>query len=526
MPTGRWSGGPTTLTVSMVTVRLLSRALLASIVVACAGAALATASASAATRFVSAGGADAGSCDSRVAPCRSFSYAYRQSAAGDVVEVAGGSYPAQTVPPVAGRSGAPVDFRATGAVSLADLDISGDHVVVQGISTPVIDVDDGDGVRDVTVIGARASRLWIQNAHGLHVIGGSYGDNKDTPTVQIAGEPASSNLTFDSVDFHDAVATNSSVHMECIWAGGVQGMTVRNSIFRNCAYFDIFFTRLNGPDPRDVLLENNVFEAPKQWNGQDAPYAVNVANWLSKAENFVFRNNSFGADVTVQPPASNFRFVGNVGPIASCKSGVAYSYNVFSKTKCSATDKQVGAAMSQFVNPGAHDWRLRAGAAAINAGSPSDFPPTDREGLLRAGPPDAGAHEFGGLRPDSGGPPPTRGLQGQKRPRKGGKLKVRTTRAKVCKRRSGGRRARRVCRRVLRVRVDAGRRARVELRLQRRRGSGWTTVRRLRRTVGDGTGVLALKVGGLRRGRYRLVVRARRLPAGTVSTRRLRVVLR
>ena len=118
--------------------------------------------------------------------------------------------------------------------------------------------------------------MWIQTARNLLVKGGSYGGNQNGPTVQTGGTPASTNLTFDGVEFHDAVATNDTVHMECIWAGGVQGFTVRNSIFRNCAYFDIFFTTLNGPDPKDVLLENNVFEVTKQWNGQNAPYAVNV----------------------------------------------------------------------------------------------------------------------------------------------------------------------------------------------------------------------------------------------------------
>ena len=191
-----------------------------------------------------------------------------------------------------------------------------------------------------------------------------------------------------------------AVHMECIWAGGVQGFTVRNSIFRNCAYFDIFFTTLNGPDPKDVLLENNVFEVTKQWNGQNAPYAINVANWLTKAENFTFRNNVFGGDVAIQPTTIvNMKLVGNVGAVASCKSGVSYSYNVFTNAKCSTTDKQVGMALTQFVNPAGHDWRPTFGAAAIDAGNPNDYPPTDRAGLLRNGPPDAGAHEYGGISP-------------------------------------------------------------------------------------------------------------------------------
>ena len=355
-----------------------------------------------ASRYVSSSGTDSGSCASPGAPCRSFGYAYRQASAGDVVELAAGSYGAQSIPSVAGRSAPAVELRASGGtVTVADLDINGDHVLVRGVrSSNEVSVTNA---RSVAVIDTHAFRVWMQNAHDVLFRGGSYGGNTNTPTVQIAGDPASSALTFDAVDFHDAVATNSTVHMECIWVAGVDGFTVRNSIFRNCAYFDIFFTRLNGPDPKNVLLENNVFEVTKQWNGQNAPYAVNVANWLSQAQNFHFRNNSFGGDIAIQPTTiANMRLSGNIGAVASCKSGVVYSHNVFTNAKCSATDKQVAAAMSQFADPAAHDWRLRSGAAAIDSADPADSPPTDRGGLGRNGPPDAGAHEYGG----GGGPPP------------------------------------------------------------------------------------------------------------------------
>ena len=477
---------------------------------------LVPAAASAAVRYVNSAGADAGNCANAGAPCRSFSYAYRQAAPGDVVEVAPGSYPDQDIPKVSGRGGPAVAFRpAGGAISLADLQIHGDHVSIQGVSSSGVDVDHGAGVRDVTVIGVRAQQIWLENAHDVRFLGGSYGGNQDHPTMQISGQPASTNVLLDGVDFHDAVATNSSVHMECIWAGGVQGFTVRNSIFRNCAYFDIFFTPpATGRDPRDVLLENNVFEVTKQWNGQNAPYAMNVANWLSRADNFVFRNNTFGGDVAIQPSAlSGVRMVGNIGPIASCKSGVQYSHNVFSKTKCSGTDKQVGGAMSQFVDLGGHDWRLRAGAAAINAGNPNDYPPTDREGLLRAGPPDAGAHEFGGIRPTPEGPggPDVRGQRSRL-------LSVGLARHRICKR------ARRRCQRAVSLRVRLASRAKVTVKIQRRRKGGWGTVKRLRRTAGPGRIAFRIKARGLRRGSYRLVVTAR--SGDQVAVRRLRLAVR
>ena len=75
-------------------------------------------------------------------------------------------------------------------------------------------------------------------------------------------------------------------------------------MFRNCAYFDVFITHLYGTEPRDVLIENNVFERTFQWNGQKAPYGLMVANWLSKMENFTIRNNTFETEVAMlsRPP--------------------------------------------------------------------------------------------------------------------------------------------------------------------------------------------------------------------------------
>ena len=479
-----------------------------------------------ATRYVSPSGVDGGACNIATAPCRSFGHAYRQAAPGDVVEVAGGQYGSQSIPHVSGRGGPAVTFHpAPGAQpTLGGLNIAGGFVTVRDMWTGEVAIDAGDGgatpVDNVSLINGGGPQMWIQTARNLLVRGGSYGGNQDEPTIQTGGNPASSNLTFDGVDFHDAVATNSTVHMECIWAGGVQGFTVRNSIFRNCAYFDIFFTTLNGPDPKDVLLENNVFEVTKQSNGQNAPYAVNVANWLEKAENFTFRNNTFGGDVAIQPNTIvNMKLVGNVGAIASCKGGVSYSYNVFTAAKCADTDKRIGGALSQFVNPGGHDWRLKAGAAAIDAGNPNDFPAADRAGLLRNGPPDAGAHEYNGISP--GGPG---GLPGLRLPVAAkGILKVRLSRHVICKR------VTRRCRGVARLRVVLGSKLRLRVALKRQRGgrSGkakhWSTAKRLRRSGKRGANVFRIGAHGLRRGRYRVVV-STKLPSAASRQSRARAL--
>jgi hypothetical protein len=427
------------------------------------------------------------------------------------VELASGNYGAQSVPDLGARVGPAVEFRAApgATVSMSALSIDGDRVSVRdvAVSGSLSVAATGDGVRDVRLFGVSARTLWLQNAHRVAFFGGSFGGNQDGPTVQIADDPTSSDLSFDGVDFHDAVATYETVHMECIWAAAVQGFTVRNSIFRNCALFNIFFTKLKGPDPKDVLLENNVFEPTKQWNGQGAPYAINVANWLSKAENFVFRNNVFGGDVAIQPTTiSNMRLVGNIGEVASCTSGVVYSHNVFTSASCSETDKEVAGAMAQFVNPAGHDWRLSAGAAAIDSGDPADSPATDRNGYARIGAPDAGAHEYGAGPSDTQSPSARSNAEPSEAKRRADALSriraVGLSRARICRRPSAR------CPGTTRLRVRLTARAKLTVAIARRQADGrWRRVVSFKRAAQRGLNSYPLNARRLPRGRYRLVVR-------------------
>jgi hypothetical protein len=460
---------------------------------------LSPAAASAATRHVAPGGSDSGACDQPANPCGTLGYAYRQATPGDEVQVSAGSYPKQAIPTVSGRTGPPIEIRpaAGAAVTLGALDIAGSHVTVRDIATGPLDIDAGQTeVAGVTVVNGGGPSIWISNTRDLRIVGGSYGGNQDKPTVQINGNPPSHDMLFDGVDFHDAVATNSSVHMECIWVAGVQGFTVRNSMFRNCAYFDIFFTTLNSPDPSNVMLENNVFEVTKQSNGQDAPYAVNISNWLSRVDNFVIRNNTFGGDLAIQPATiASSRIVGNAGTVASCKDGFAYAYNVWTRAKCSATDRQTAAVMGGFADPPNHDWHLKAGSPAVDAASPSDYPVTDRDGLARRGAPDAGAHELGGVAPGGSGSSPPTPAQGTSGPRPrlvGTRLKP----AKIC------RRARRGCPSSTRLSFRLTHDGDVVVRLLTRRAK--RTARKVRKTASAGRVGITIRARGLRRGSYRV----------------------
>ena len=445
--------------------------------------------------------------------------AFRAAAPGDVIELQAGSYAEQTVPVVNGRGGPAVEIRpAAGAsVSFAGLDIAGSYVTVRGIRTGSVVIDAGSTVvQSATVVGGEGRKLFINNARNVTIRGGSYGGVTNAPPVQIGSSPSSQHITFDGVDFHDAVATDPDAHLECVWAGDVQYLTVRNSIFRNCAYFGLFITHLYGTQPSNVLIENNVFERTFQSNGQKAPYALMVANWLSKMENFTFRNNTFETEVALQPEtAQNVRMVGNIGVAASCHDGVQYSHNVWTSRQCGATDRRAAGALSQFVNRATHDWRLIAGAAAIDAGDPADAPATDREGLGRAGRPDAGAHEFGGTRSGGGATPPPGG-ETRTRLLTGARL----VRGYVCAV------SRRRCRRTkVKVRVRLARAARITVRLRRPRSG--RIVRTVRVRGHKGLNVIRVRSKRFRRGqRYRVTVVARDATGRRSLVRRMRLRVR
>jgi hypothetical protein len=465
------------------------------------------ATAEAAQRHVSSGAADSGAC---TLPCGSVAYAAQQAQSGDVIHVAGGQYGAQRVPSSA-PSGIEIRAAAGARPSMSRLEIEGSGVTVRGFSHNQLDITDATGV---TVVDGTGTGVYIHNSRDVTLLRGSYGGNADEPTVFIADGPPSVGVTFDGVDFHDSIATNSTVHTECLWIAGVQRFTVRNSLFRNCAYFDIFFTKINGVDPKDVLLESNVFEVTKQWNGQNAPYAVNVSNHLSRMENFVMRNNTFGGDVAMQPgEVIGSRMVGNVGGIASCKDGVTYAYNIWTRADCSATDTRNGSVMSGFANPAAHDWRLLAGSPAVDAASPTDFPARDRSGKARVGRADAGAHEYGNPPPAT--PPPAGGSGPPTQPSSAA-VRARVVRKRVCKR------PRRGCPRTTRLRIRVGSPARVTVRLRRITKRGTRTVSRRARSINARTS-FRLDARRLRRGRYRIVVNGRTGSGAVLAADRVRL---
>ena len=460
---------------------------------------LAAAPASAATRLVAPAGADSGDCQQ--APCASFGYAYGQAANGDVISVAPGSYGPQPVP--AGSKA--VTFLGAPGVRVRQVDNQASNVTYDGIN-----VDAGGTKTTGAAFELGGSGVTVKNA--------SVGNVADEKGMLARGV----NHTIDNVTFHDAVYKSDGVHMECLYALQVTGFVLRNSTFRDCAIMDVLFTYGSWWTPKppaygNVTIENNVFSHPEmENNGGWHYYSLYVGDTGPNGaggdplNGWVVRNNTFESPAFISSSggSNGTRWVNNLGSW-DCMSGITYRGNV--GKACSPQDKAVSPASSSatqlaafgWTDPRGYDFRLAAGSPAVDAGTPSDAPGTDRRGWARDSRPDAGAYEFGATGPGGPGtPPPPGGGSGQV----GGPW-VRAARLRpktICVA------ARRGCPKVSRLRFTAVRATRVTVRIKRQRAGNRAKLVRSFGFKTPGRSRASIKARSLGAGRYQVVVRATR----------------
>ena len=353
---------------------------------------------------VSTTGSDANPCTAG-APCRTFDRAYHVAAAGDVVEVAGGSYPDQVMSADGSKTGpGVVTFRpAAGAnvtlsrlylggasyVKFRDIDVSGRITVEQTDPTTV-------GSTDVTFENTTAATLrFVGRIRNITVRGGEFGNTVDNqPQVKKYNQtdPDSSrpfNVLVEDAYFHDFTRSGTTVHTECFQVINADTLTIRGSRFNNCdGTGDIGIT--DGPH-RNITLENNFFG-----KAGDAYHAVQMTKNQS---NLVVRNNSASKPVIFSDSDSGgpYTLVGNYFPFnpSTCTAGATYSRNVFAGGTCGPTDLNVPA--MRFVDVNGFDLHLAPNSEALNRGDSAAYPAADIDGQARpmGGAPDAGADEAG-----------------------------------------------------------------------------------------------------------------------------------
>jgi hypothetical protein len=328
-----------------------------------------------ATLFVSPSGSDAGSC-TKAAPCASFDRAYRTAKPGEVVELAGGTYPPQTVAVDPSKVSAASDVilqPAPGAtVSIAgDLTMLGSHAVIRGVKLRFL-------VSQATRGAQTSNHVTFQNLDGaaflvgpnrdITIKGGDWGPNTGPGTQENkigpdGGIPSQwpTNIVLDGVYVHDQNSNDLSVeHMGGLFLVSGGPITIRNSRFERNVVYDVQVQDFTSPDccgmtfgaVHDVLLEGNVFMHPvtslPEGAGDDRQPEVQMdvrhggcwVNWTIRRNSF---ENGLAVGLDAPPCFQNVVVSRNFGPALGPQcfpgaSGLVWQQNFWRGAGCSTAD--------------------------------------------------------------------------------------------------------------------------------------------------------------------------------------------
>jgi hypothetical protein len=351
-------------------------------------------------------------------PCKSFDRAYRVAIPGATVQVAGGSYPGQTINPDSSKiSTADVIFQPASGASVnvtGEIEANGAHFELRDMTIDQINFP--RSADDITLRNVINHGMWMQGPSNISIIGGEItcGTCNYHSHIQNAsdGHPPT-NILWDGVNFHDW-ASQAGEHVECLQILGGDNVTIRNSIFKNCgtangglgatADLHIAWVATGTAMTKNILLENNFFYASGN------PYAIQMDDYA----NIDLRNNSISGPIMIwdrSGPGTGIDITGNIlraSPCTAESNGVPinWRYNVIQGGTCGSTDKNAAAGFIDANN----NLHLATSSAAINAGDPATFPATDIDGQGRpmGSAPDAGADEAGTTTaPPPTSPPPT-----------------------------------------------------------------------------------------------------------------------
>jgi hypothetical protein len=354
----------------------------------------------AADLYVAPSGSDGGRCTRR-APCASFDRAYQVAKPGDVIEVAAGRYPAQTIEADPDKRspkdvilrparGARVEIEGT-------LVVEASHVEIRRMAASVWKSRLGD---DQTFRNLNVNIFIIHGSSNVSVIGGDVGPSTDVDSqvTSLEGQ-VPRKVLIDRVAFHDARKRDPAAHVECLQFGSGIDVVVRRSSFERCSDHDIFVRSWGSvnasPHPlSSFTIENNFFGRPLR-----GFYSLRLAFQDGRpCEDFLVRNNSALTNMYSDCEARGVRFLGNIQPSKtghSCSQGhgAVWDWNVYAEGEpCGENDI---VAPARFRKPVALDLHLMRGSAAVGRAAPASYPDVDIDGdpRPRGGKADAGADE-------------------------------------------------------------------------------------------------------------------------------------
>jgi hypothetical protein len=396
--------------------------------------------------FLSPTGNDSGRC-TKAAPCLSWNRAYQLAQPGQVVEVAGGAYPGQTIDPrqplrnktcsVADRATCVMFVPAAGArVALSgNLVVTGSDVYVKGTARPASGIptrsrtfnisvsgytsveatSDTDWPDHVVLEGIDTSNFAVGGADAvvlrnmdigpstLDFVNGDCRGLENRLGLNGASSHEARNVVLEGLLIHNQNRTLAAAENDCHFGALLlisgSGITLRNSVFSQNVVYNIQIQNFVGSPASNVTIENNWFGCPVgqlfEPNGEttcneqrDLQFSASsrFANWL-------IRYNSFAGGIGQYNPGetySNVRIIGNVGigpTYNMCQPGVTFAYNAWvGGQECTKQDVFVHANPFRSMSPGSEDLSLRPGtkASGLVTGKGADYTlPTDILGQMR-----------------------------------------------------------------------------------------------------------------------------------------------
>jgi hypothetical protein len=246
-----------------------------------------------------------------VQPGQSWNAACEAAAPGDLIPVAAGSHPSQSI---SCKKAAPgVTFQAQGRVIVGSsgasencLSVTGTYITVTGIETTYygtnrqcgVSVGRG-GAHHVTLRNVDAGHFWIAG-NDVSLIGGDYGPTVDKVSKFSERTCDATNFTcmpqrplVDGAYIHDH--RRNTQHMECLAFYGGTDAVIRNTHFHNCSVFHIFISASQATDFRNILIENNRFSC----GDQAVSNAVKFSDHGFRYSNAVMRGNRFDCQETM-----------------------------------------------------------------------------------------------------------------------------------------------------------------------------------------------------------------------------------
>ena len=270
-----------------------------------------------------------------VQPGQSWDAACEAAAPGDVIPLAAGTHPPQSI---SCRKAAPgVVFRpvdgATVVVGKAGqqencLTLGGSsYVSVEGVSTTTYSIagkpgqcgvgTGRDGAHHLTFKNVDAGTIFIA-ANDVQVLGGDYGPAVDHETL-ISPRTCSvsddscmpQRILIDGARFHDY--RRAYTHMQCLAFWGGDDVTIRNSRFSNCAVFSIFVSGGSQLHFDRLTFENNVYERGTESMSAHVKFSDHGATY----KGVVMRNERFVGDdlLVASKSSSDYSLQGVAGPI-------------------------------------------------------------------------------------------------------------------------------------------------------------------------------------------------------------------